>query len=69
MEKNIEYMYLELENQIGNSLKVDYDDELINDLIQNDGWIEITRETNDHKVQRFIFPAEKGVIRSLNWIE
>lgn len=69
MENQIKYMYVELENQIGSSLKVDFDEDLLDTLIKEDKWIELIRETNDKKDQHFIYPPNRQVIRSINWIE
>lgn len=62
------FFFVEFENQIGSALKFYFDQNLINDLIENDGWIKLKRDTSDNKKQYFIFPLQIGVIRSINWI-
>lgn len=71
MEENYkmpEFMFIELQDQIGSALRVDYDGELIDDLVKEDKWIEVIRQIEKGE-QHYIFPAQNCVIRSINWNE
>lgn len=63
-----EFMFIELQDQIGNALRVEFDGELIDDLVDNKSWLEVVKP-NEKGEQHFIFPAEANVIRSINWLE
>lgn len=69
MEENYkmpEFMFIELQGQIGNALRVDYDGELIDDLVKDYKWIEVIKQIEKGE-QHYIFP--ECVIRSINWNE
>jgi hypothetical protein len=68
-EKNPKDMFVEQEGKIGSSLRVDYDQDLLDQLVEEDSWIEFTRPADNGTIQHYLMPPYSSVIRNINWNE
>jgi len=49
------------------SLQIDFDEDLLKSLVEEDGWIEVTK--TGEKVSHYLFPLQNGAIRQIKWEE